>query len=67
MTLENAKKLAQREANEIKERVAVIYDKLNEDSDDLYTFCGENSMRWFYPSHHNNFFKVVEFVEPKDE
>jgi hypothetical protein len=44
-----------------------IYDKLNEDSDDLYTFCGEKSMRWFYPSHHGNFFKIVEFVEPNNE
>lgn len=65
MTLDKARNLAQEEANKSKERFVVVYDKLNEDKDDLYTFCEEQAANWLYPKHHSNFFKIIEFMEPK--
>ena len=65
MTIEKAKMLAQIEANEINERVAIIYDKLNNDKDDFYTCCDEKIMKWCYPNHHGKYFNLIEFVNPR--
>lgn len=65
MTIEKAKILAQIEADYIKERIAIIYDKLNNDKDDFYTYCDEKLMKWQYPNHHGEYFKFIEFVSPK--
>lgn len=65
MLFEDARRLAKQDADQYNQRVFVIYDKLNEDSDDLYTYCGELAMDIMHPEIHKDFYTIVETIEPR--
>lgn len=65
MLIEDARRLAQQDANEYNEKVYLIYDQLSEDFDDFYTYCGEKAMDIMHPECHKDFYKIVEVIEPK--
>lgn len=65
MTLSEAKKLAQKAADEYGDVTNVLIDDLSEEEGEKYTFCIESAMDIMYPTMHSQWWKIVERVFPK--
>lgn len=63
MTLEQAKKMAQKDANEYGVEINIIHDRLSEEPEP-YTFCAVGGMNIMYPQSRKDFWSVVEVVKP---
>ena len=64
MTLEEAKELAQKQADEFGVTMIVVKDDLAEDLGG-YECCAEIYRSTLYPDHHQQFWKIVGRIEPK--
>lgn len=64
MTLEEAKELAQQQADECGGTMIVVRDDLSEDAGG-YECCVEMHWETLYPDHHQEFWEIVGRVEPR--
>jgi hypothetical protein len=70
MTLDNARKMAQEDANNYKVVINIIYDKLEEypytddGEDNRYSFCAVSAMDIMYPNNLKDYWNVIEVVKP---
>jgi len=64
MTLEEAKELAQKQADEFGVVMIIVRDDLTEDPGG-YECCAEIYRSTLYPDHHQDFWRVVGRIEPK--
>lgn len=71
MTLEDARKMAQEDADNYQVDINIIYDKLSEypitddGEDNCYSFCSVEAMYIMYPAHLKDYWNIVDFVRPK--
>ncbi len=63
MTLDDAKSLAQQQANEFGLPMLVLRDDLSEDPGG-FECCAEIYRETLYPDHHSAFWEIVGRVEP---
>jgi hypothetical protein len=64
MTLEEAKELAQKQADEFGLVMIVVRDDLSEDPGG-YECCADMYRSTLYPDHHQGFWEIVARYEPK--
>jgi hypothetical protein len=64
MTLEEAKELAQKQADEFGVTMIVVKDDLSEDAGG-FECCAEMYRSTLYPDHHQDFWVIVKRIEPK--
>ena len=64
MTLEEAKELAQKQADEFGVTMIVVKDVLSEDQGG-FECCAEMYRTTLYPDHHQQFWEIVGRCEPK--
>ena len=64
MTLEEAKELAQKQADEFGVTMIVVKDDLSEDQG-VFECCAEMYRSTLYPDHHQDFWVIVGRIEPK--
>ena len=64
MTLEEAKELAQKQADEFGVTMIVVKDDLSEDQGG-FECCAEIYRSTLYPDHHQDFWEIVGRYEPK--
>ena len=64
MTLEEAKELAQKQADEFGVTMIVVKDDLSEDQGG-FECCAEMYRSTLYPDHHQDFWVIVGRIEPK--
>jgi len=66
MTLEDAKKFGQLEANRYNTEIAIIDDKFSEE-ETPYTYCATAMMYILYPEHHKEYWNLIEVLKPKNK
>lgn len=64
MTLEDARRMAQEDADNYQTIINIVFDELREE-EEKYGFCAVEMMDIFHPEHHKMFWKIVEVVKPK--
>jgi hypothetical protein len=64
MTLSDARKMAQEDANFYNVVINVVYDELSEE-EEKYGFCAVEMMEHFHPQIHKDFWSIVEVVKPE--
>jgi hypothetical protein len=70
MTLDDARKMAQEDADNYQVTINLIYDKLAEypvtddGEDNRYGFCAVDAMDIMFPEHLKEFWNIVEVVNP---
>jgi hypothetical protein len=71
MTLEDARKMAQEDADNYQVVINIVYDKLEEypvtddGEDNRYGFCAVEAMDIMFPQNLSDFWNIVEVVKPK--
>ena len=70
MILEDARRMAQEDADNYQVEINLIYDKLEEykttddGQDNCYSFCAVSAMDIMYPQHLKYFWNIIEVVKP---
>lgn len=71
MTLEDARKMAQEDADKYQVEINIVYDKLEEypitddGEDNRYGFCAIEAMYIMFPDHLKDYWEIVDVVKPK--
>lgn len=71
MILEDARRMAQEDADKYQVEIYLIYDKLEEyktaddGQDNCYSFCAVAGMDIMYPPHLKDFWKILGIVKPR--
>lgn len=63
MTLEQATKMARKDAVENNVVINIIFDKLSEE-EEKYTYVAEHGMDIFYPENRKDFWELVDVIIP---